>query len=182
MAQQAYAGEGNYCSGDWCTFCRAATKCRTRAEAKLKLANYEFALPPLLTDDEIEHILGMLDDLTQWANALKAYALDAAVAHGKVWQGWKVVAGRSNRRYTDEANVAEAAKTAGYEDIYKKKLITITEMEKLMGKKNFTTILGTLVDKPPGKPTLVPLTDKRPSLNITDVNHEFTEVTENESY
>lgn len=182
MAQQAYAGEGNYCSGDWCTFCRAATKCRTRAEAKLKLANYEFALPPLLTDDEIEHILGMLDDLTQWANALKTYALDAAVAHGKVWQGWKVVAGRSNRRYTNEANVAEAAKTAGYADIYKKKLITITEMEKLMGKKNFTTILGALVDKPPGKPTLVPLTDKRPALNITDVNHEFTEVTENEPY
>ena len=164
-AQLAYEGKGEYIPGPWCTFCRAAVKCRARAEEKLRLAQYEFAKPPLLTDTEIEEILGKLEDLTKWANEIQAYALDAALNHGKEWQGWKLVEGRSNRKYTDENAVAAAAKQAGYLDIYRQSLLPLTEMEKLMGKQAFSDILGVLVLKPPGKPTLVPLSDKRPETN-----------------
>ena len=164
-AALAFEGKGDYIPGPWCTFCRAAVKCRARAEEKLQLAQYEFAKPPLLTDTEIEEILGKLDDLTKWANEIQEYALDAALNHGKEWQGWKLVEGRSNRRYTNEQAVIMAANIAGYHDIYRQSLLPITEMEKLMGKQAFSDILGSLVCKPPGKPTLVPLTDKRPETN-----------------
>lgn len=177
-AEKAYKGEGDYCTGSWCTFCKAAVKCRARAEEKLDLARYEFKAPPLLTDDEIEEILTKLDDLTKWANEITAYAQDAALNHGKEWRGFKVVEGRSNRKYTDEDAVAEAAKAAGYTDIFKQSLITITEMEKLMGKKAFAEILGGLVFKPPGKPTLVPVSDKRQAITKAKVENEFDEFTE----
>lgn len=177
-AEKAYKGEGEYCPGAWCTFCKAAVKCRARAEEKLALAKYEFKAPPLLSDDEIEDILGKLDDLTKWANEITAYAQDAALNHGKEWNGFKVVEGRSNRKYTDEDAVAEAAKAAGYTDIFKQSLITITEMEKLMGKKGFAEILGGLVYKPPGKPTLVPASDKRQAITKSNVKNEFNEITE----
>lgn len=161
----AYEGKGDYLPGPWCTFCRAAIKCRARAEEKLQLAQYEFAKPPLLTDAQIEEILGKLDDLTKWADEINAYALDAALNHGKEWPGWKLVEGRAVRKYTNENAVAAAAKQAGYLDIYRQTLLPLTEMEKLMGKESFQTILGGLVHKPAGKPTLVPLSDKRPESN-----------------
>lgn len=175
-AQMAFAGEGDYAPGEWCTFCRAAVRCRARAEEKLKLAQMEFKRPPLLTDAEIEEILKVIPDLTKWANEITAYATDAAMNHGKEWNGFKVVAGRAVRKYRDENAVAEAAKQAGYKDIYRKSLITLTDMEKLMGKDKFREILGDLVYKPPGKPTLVPITDKRPAIN--NVKNEFNEITE----
>lgn len=175
-AELAFNGDGNYCPGEWCQFCRAAVKCRARAEAKMKLATFEFALPPLLSDEEIAGILSSIGDLTSWANEIIAYATDAAVNHGKKWPGFKVVEGRSNRKYKDEESVAEAAKNAGYRDIYKQSLITITEMEKLMGKSKFNGILGELVMKPPGKPTLVPVSDKRPEMNTSSAKIDFMEV------
>ncbi len=177
-AELAFNGEGEYCSGEWCTFCRAATKCRTRAQEKLQLAKYEFKMPPLLTDTEIEDILLKLDDLTKWANEIFAYATDAAINHGKEWTGFKVVEGRSNRKYTDEIAVAETAKSAGYKDIYTNSLLTITAMEKYLGKDKFNEILGSYVMKPPGKPTLVPTSDKRPEITRTDVKNDFKEFME----
>lgn len=177
-AELAFKGEGEYCPGDWCTFCRAAVKCRARAEEKLKLAQSEFRLPPLLSDGEIEDVLGKLNDITKWANDLLAYATDAAVNHGKEWSGYKVVAGRSIRKFKDEDAVAEAAKANGYKDIYKQSLITLTEFEKLMGKAKFNEVLGDLVYKPPGKPTLVPVSDKRPALNVSNASNEFNEIME----
>ena len=140
----------------------------------MKLAAFEFALPPLLSDEEIAEVLLSLDDLISWAGSIKEYALQSALG-GKEWSGLKVVEGRSNRRYADEDAVAEAAKAAGYKDIYKQSLITVTEMEKLMGKPRFTEVLGGLVIKPPGKPTLVPLSDKRPPINTSNANNDFTE-------
>jgi len=175
-AELAFNGDGNYCPGEWCQFCRAAVKCRARAEAKMKLATLEFALPPLLSDEEIADILSSIGDLTNWANEIIAYATDAAVNHGKKWPGFKVVEGRSNRKYKDEEAVAEAAKNAGYQEIYRQSLITITEMEKLMGKSKFNEVLGGLVMKPPGKPTLVPITDKRPEMNTSSAKNDFMEV------
>lgn len=174
-ADLAYKGEGEYSPGSWCQFCKAAVKCRARAEAKLDLARFEFAQPPLLSDAEIEEILEKLDDLTKWANEIMAYAQDAAINHGKEWAGYKLVESRTNRKYTDEDAVARAAASAGYRDIYKRTLIPITEMEKLMGKQTFKEVLGGLVAKPTGKPTLVPASDKRPAITTTDANHDFNE-------
>lgn len=174
-ADLAYKGEGEYSPGSWCQFCKAAVKCRARAEAKLDLARFEFAQPPLLSDAEIEEILGKLDDLTKWANEIMAYAQDAAINHGKEWAGYKLVESRTNRKYTDEDAVARAAASAGYRDIYKKTLISITEMEKLMGKQTFKEILGGLIVKPIGKPTLVPASDKRPAITTTGAKHDFNE-------
>ena len=174
-AELAFKGEGEYSPGAWCQFCKAAVKCRARAEAKLQLAKYEFAKPPLLTDAEIGDILGKLDDLTKWANEIIAYAQDAAVSHGKQWPGYKLVESRTNRKYTDEDAVIEAARSAGYTDIFKKSLIPITEMEKLMGKKTFAEVLGSLVIKPKGKPTLVPASDKRPAITTTDAKQDFSD-------
>lgn len=177
-AKMAYDGEGEYLPGEWCTFCRAAVRCRARAEEKLKLAQTEFRMPPLLTDAEIEDILAVLPDLTKWANEITAYALDTALNHGKEWNGFKVVQGRSVRKYRDEAAIAEAAKEAGYKDIYRQSLIPLTEMQRLMGKDRFEEILGGLITKAPGKPTLVPKSDRRPAMNVSNAINEFYEIKE----
>lgn len=177
-ATLAFAGEGEYVPGEWCRFCRAATRCRARAEEKLKLAGQEFKLPPLLSDEEVEEILTVLPDLIKWANELSAYAADAAINHGKKWSGFKLVEGRSNRKYKDEEKVAEAAKKEGYKDIYRYSLIPLTEMQKLMGKTKFEEILGDLIYKPPGKLSLVPVSDKRPEVNVTNAKDEFNEIKE----
>ncbi|KZL92829.1 DUF2800 domain-containing protein [Clostridium magnum] len=181
-AQKAYDGDGEYLPGEWCTFCRAAVKCRARAEEKLKLAESEFKMPPLLTDYEIEGVLSKLSDLTKWANEIIAYATDATINHGKEWHGFKVVEGRSVRKYKDEDAVAEAAKANGYKDIFRQSLITLTEMQKLMGKTKFQEILGGLIYKPSGKPTLVPTSDKRLAMNVSNVYNEFNEILEEKDY
>jgi hypothetical protein len=174
-AIRANNGEGEFLPGDWCRFCKAAVKCRARADAMQQLASREFARPPLISDSEIEEILGVLDELTKWAEDIRAYALDAALNHGKQWNGYKLVAGRSTRKFEDEAAVAESAIAAGYRDVYRKSLITLTEMERLMGKAKFSEILGNLVTKPQGKPVLVPITDKRPAIDTTNAKDEFRE-------
>lgn len=172
-AELAAKGEGEYCSGEWCTFCKAAVRCRARAEEKMKLAKEDFKRPPLLTDEEIEEVLAVIPDLTKWANDIMAYATECAVKHGKSWKGFKVVEGRSVRKYKDENAVAKAAIAAGYKDIYHQSLITLTEMQKLMGRDTFEKVLGGLIIKPSGKPALVPETDKRRAINVENVNDEF---------
>ena len=174
-AELAFTGEGEYHPGSWCLFCKAADRCRARAEENLKLAREEFGMPPLLTDEEIETLLPRLPDMVKWANDLLAYALDAAVNHGKQWGGFKLVEGRSIRRYADEEAVAKTAEENGYRDIYRRTLINLTDMERLMGKKKFNEILGAFVVKPPGKPTLVPIGDKRPAITVNDVKADFKE-------
>ncbi len=127
-------------------------KCRARAEEKLKLAQSEFRSPlPLLSDAEIEDVLGKLNDITKWANDPSwAYATDVAVNYGKQWSGY-VVAGRSCQKFKDEDDVAEAAKANGYKDIYRQSLITLTEFEKLMGKAKFNEVLGDLCRQTTGQ-------------------------------
>ena len=171
-AKLAYNGEGKYKCGDWCMFCKVKNECRARAEYNMELAKYEFKLPPLLEDEDIEEILAKLDDLVSWASDIKDYALHAALS-GKQWQGWKLVEGRSNRKYTDEDAVAEIVKTSGY-DPYEHKVKGITAMEKTLGKAKFSELLSDLVEKPSGKPTLVPESDKRMALN-TAIN-DFKEI------
>lgn len=174
-AELAAKGEGEFYAGAWCQFCRIASTCRARAEANLELAKFEFAPPAELSADEVADVLAQIPELTRWASDVQDYALSQALS-GERYEGFKLVAGRSIRKYTDETAVAEAAKAAGYKDIYKQSLLTITAMEKLMGKKNFSEILGNLVVKPEGKPTLVPVTDKRPELQVSTAADDFTNI------
>ena len=162
-AKQAYAGEGEFQAGDHCRFCPAKADCRKRAEYNLELAKYDFAMPATLEDDEIAALLPRLDDFIAWANDIKAFALQKAL-DGTHFDGYKIVAGRSVRKYTDEAAVAKAVQAAGF-DPYERKLLGITAMGKLLGKKRMEDLLGGLMIKPPGKPTLVPETDKRRALD-----------------
>jgi hypothetical protein len=173
-AELAYAGNGNYQCGEWCQFCKAKHDCRERAEYNLELAKFDFHLPPLLTDEDVEEILGRIDGLVSWANDIKEYALQAAVG-GKEWYGWKLVEGRSNRRYTDETVVAEVVTAVGF-DPYERKVMGVTAMTSLLGKKRFEEILGGYIEKPQGKPALVPESDKRPAINTAKQDfNEFEE-------
>lgn len=171
----AIYGEGEFRCGSWCRFCKAKNTCRARAEEYLRLAQMEFKAPALLSDEEIAEVLKVADDLAKWASDVYAFATDEAITHGKQWTGFKLVEGRSNRKYTDEEEVAEAAKAAGYTDIYKSTLVGITEMEKLMGKKKFAEVLGKLVYKPQGKITLVTESDKREAIMTATAEVDFKE-------
>lgn len=173
-AEMAYRGTGKYEPGAHCQFCKAAIKCRARAEEKLKLAKEEFKKPPLITDNEIESVLAKIPDIKKWCDDIMEYALEKAL-NGKKWEGFKIVAGRGTRKYLNEEAVVAALNKAGYYYIYKKSLLPITEMEKLMTKKTFSEVLGKLVGKTEGKPTLVSLDDKRPELNTIQAKNEFKE-------
>ena len=172
---QALIGAGEFSAGSWCRFCRARIQCRARAEAFLKLAQQEFSQPALLSDEEIADIISKADEIAKWASDVYAYAQDQAINNGKHWPGYKVVEGRSARKYTNEQDVVDAAICAGYKDIYKKTLIGITEMERLMGKDQFREILGHLVYKPAGKLTLVPESDRRDAVCTDTAKAEFEE-------
>jgi len=162
-ADLAFAGDGNFLCGEWCGFCKAKHDCRARADANLELARYDFKLPPLLTDEEVEEILTRVDDLVAWATDIKEYALQQAIS-GKEWNGWKLVEGRSNRKYTNETAVANTVSSAGF-DPYDHKVLGVTAMQKLLGKSRFDELLAAYIEKPQGKPTLVPESDKRPVMN-----------------
>ena len=162
-AEMAYGGKGEFKAGEHCQFCKVKATCRKRAEYNLELARYDFEMPATLEDTEIAAILPRVDDLVSWATDLKEYALQQALS-GTHYDGFKVVEGRANRKYSDEAAVAEAAKGAGF-DPYEKKLLGITAMTALMGKKKFEEVLGSYITKPQGKPALVPESDKRPAIN-----------------
>ena len=162
-ADLAFVGDGNFLCGEWCGFCKAKHDCRARADANMELARYDFKLPPLLTDEEVEEIISRVDDLVAWAADIKDYALQQAIS-GKEWNGWKLVEGRSNRKYTSETAVAGAITDAGF-DPYERKVLGFTAMQKLLGKSRFEELLAAYIEKPQGKPTLVPESDKRPAMN-----------------
>lgn len=162
-AELAYEGKGDFRAGEHCQFCKVKATCRKRAEYNLELARYDFEMPAELEASEIAAILPRVDDLVSWAADLKEYALRQALS-GTHYEGFKVVEGRANRKYSDEAAVAEAAEGAGF-DPYEKKLLGITAMTALMGRKKFEEVLGSYITKPQGKPALVPESDKRPAVN-----------------
>lgn len=173
---KALIGAGEFAAGTWCRFCKARNQCRARAEHFLEMAKLDFRQPALLTDEEVSEVIARADELSKWAADVYAYAQDQAITHGKHWPGYKVVEGRSARRYTSEEDVARAATAAGYTDIYKKSLLGITEMERLMGKEQFQTVLGKLVYKPQGKLTLVPDSDRREAVSFDTAQDDFQEV------
>ena len=150
-AELAAKGEGDFCAGEHCRFCKVKATCRKRAEYNLQL-----------TDTEIETILETADQLTAWVADVKEYALRQALS-GKQWHGYKVVAGKSNRKYTNPAAVAAAVQAYGKNPYKEPELLGVTAMEQLLGRTQFEALLGSLTEKPQGKPTLVPYSDKRPA-------------------
>jgi hypothetical protein len=166
-AQLAIKGEGELCAGEHCKFCKAQAICRAKADYNMKLAEYEFAEGKLLGKEEVADILVRIDDLVNWATKVKEYALEQALS-GVNYPGFKVVEGRSNRKYTDTEAIADILRNNNFNDpvIFKpSELITLTNMEKLVGKKKLTELIGDYIEKPQGKPTLAPEDDKRPVFN-----------------
>ena len=174
-AEMAMKGEGEAHPGDWCRFCKCKATCRARAEEALEIAKYEFRDPPLLEDEEISDILGRAGRILSWISDVKEYAQEEA-EHGRQWPGWKLVEGRSNRKYSDPQEVEKRLLAAGFEKVllYKDpELLGITAMEKVVGgKKKLETLIAGLIVKPPGAPTLVPESDKRPALNTAKTDFE----------
>lgn len=169
IAAQAYKGDGELSPGEHCRFCRASPRCRALKEHNLQLAaDYDAdADPRLLSDKEIADVLSRIETLTAWANKVKAYAQEEAVDNGRVFPGYKLVAGRSVRKIGDAAKAETLLEEAGYKkaDILKTELLTISKLEKLVGKKKLAELLNEVIVKPPGKPTLVPDSDPRPAFN-----------------
>ena len=143
----------------------------------MEMARYDFAEGELIEDAEIGEILSRVGPLVKWAQAIQDYAFDQAVHHGKHYEGWKLVEGRSNRKYTDEEAAAQALEAAGYQEVYTpRELYGISAMEKLLGKKRFAEVLEGLVETPEGKPVLVPEADKRPELHTAEkMKEDFQE-------
>lgn len=169
IAEMAWKGCGELRSGDWCRWCLVKASCRKRAEDNLELARLDFRKPPLLTDEELGGVLSRADELDGWVGDLKAYALSRLLAGGQI-PGWKVVEGRSNRRWSDPAAVADIVRNAGF-DPYRQEVLGITAMTEMLGKEKFNELLGPLVVKPRGKATLAPADDRRPA--ITSATCDF---------
>lgn len=173
-AKLAAKGEGKFKAGAHCRFCKLRATCRKRAEYMSDATKYEFREPANLNDDEIAKILEISAELAQWADDVFAYAQARAVNEGKHWNGYKVVEGRSVRKYVNEDKIAQICRDNGYRlsEIYKQTLISLTDMEKLMGKQKFKELLSDYVVKPKGKLTLVPITDKREEIIINEFKEE----------
>ncbi len=184
IAREAYDGPGTFRPGEHCRFCRGKAKCRARADQNTALEDFKdcvpagkaapglqnlspeartvTGVPPVLSDAEIGELLERSKLLVQWYNDLQAYATEALLAGTEI-PGWKVVAGRSNRAFADEDAAMRTLIDAGYDEamLYDRKPKTLTELEKMLGKKTFADLLGNQVVKPSGKPTLAPASDKR---------------------
>lgn len=177
-AALAWEGKGEFCPGEnTCRWCRAAPICRAHRDYQLELAREDFADPPLLSPEEVAEVLTRLPTLQAYAEQVKAYALDAAVTQGVTFPGYKLVTGRSVRRYADENAIAAALCKAGYpeSDIYKPhELLGLTAMEKLVGKKKLDKLAGKYIIKPEGAPALASESDPRPALNrATKAEEDF---------
>lgn len=174
VAQKAFAGFGEFIPGEHCRFCRGKAQCKARASINTALEEFKDFAPEskadpgqnTLTDAEIGDLLIRGAELVSWYKDLEEYAL-ASLLDGKEIPGWKAVAGRSNRTFTDQDAAIQAVIAAGYDEalVYDRKPKTLTELEKLMGKADFAKKIGQFVVKPVGKPTLAPMSDKREPYN-----------------
>jgi hypothetical protein len=163
LVGKAFKGEGLQVAGTWCQFCPVAPRCATLASVNMKLIDDQFSDPHLLKDEHMIDIYNKSDQITKWLNAISDYMLKEAI-NGKAWPGLKLVEGRSNRKWVDEEKVIATLKAFNFTDeqILNIKVQGITAIEKLVGKKKFTEILGDLTVKPAGAPTLTSKDDPRP--------------------
>lgn len=175
IAILAYSGKGKFCAGEHCRFCRARRTCRARSDYMLSEVREDLMPGPELKDDEISSILQRAKLIKNWLDDIESYAHGQAL-EGKVWPGMKLVEGRSVRKITDDALAVKRLEGDGHpaEDIFKPAALrSITDLEKLCGKKHFTELMEGLIDKPKGKPALVPESDKRPAMEIHDIREDF---------
>lgn len=172
-AELAFNGLGVVTYGPWCQFSNCNVVLRARKDYHDKLMRFQLCSPHLLNDAEIEEVLEHIDDLVKWASEIKEYATKITLENDKEWSNYKLVEGRSIRKIKDEERVAEILKENGYNDIYKTSLLTLTELQKLLGKDKFNELLGDYIIKPEGKATLVLKSDKRKEIVKHDVNKEF---------
>ena len=173
-AVKAYQGKGVQKAGDHCNWCKAKAMCATLAAKNVKLAQHDFKDPHLLTEAQLLDVYKQQPMLVDWVSAVAKYILEKA-KEGKNWQGLKLVEGRSNRKWIDEEKVKTTLSNSNFktEEFTTTKIQGITAVEKLVGKSEFYDLLGDLVVKPQGKPTLVPMSDKRPSLGIEQAKEDF---------
>ncbi len=178
-AKLAYDGIGDFKAGEHCRFCKAQAQCRAKAESIISVFPIKEE-PALLTDDEIGLILAKAKELVSWSNAVEDYALNAILS-GKEIQGWKAVEGRSVRVFSDADKAFEKIVESGTpeEMLYERKPLSLSQIEKLLGKKEFESIVSSFVIKPQGKPTLAPSDDKRPVFNKADVFENIIDKGEN---
>lgn len=183
IALEAFNDSDKLAVGDHCGFCKAKSKCRARAESMFKPVK-ENVLPvidnkpgELLTSQEIGELLIKLDGVTDWIKSLEAEGLAEALAGNEV-TGFKLVEGRSVRKITDESEAVSKLVAAGFEEplLYERRLLSMTKLEAIVGKKDFATILGGTIEKPPGKPTLVKASDKRKEYVLNDAKSMFNNV------
>lgn len=175
-AKVAFKGDGEFCAGNHCRFCKARNTCRAHADYELKNVKEDMQTAEL-EDFEISDILLRAKNIKTWLDGLEAYALGKAL-DGYDWPGLKLVEGRSNRKITDDVIAANNLMNAGFgaEVIYKPKALrSITDLEKLCGKKMFSELMSGVIEKPPGKPTLVSVDDKRQAIEIANIKNDFDE-------
>ncbi|WP_019636150.1 DUF2800 domain-containing protein [Paenibacillus fonticola] len=169
-AALAFAGEGEFKAGEHCRWCKVKGNCRARADENMKALEYEFRDPALMTPEEIGSILFVAEQLQTWAKDVQEYAFGQAKSGNKI-PLWKLVEGRSNRTITDKEAaraVLEKAKIDQMKYLKPQDMFGISDLEKNIGKKELAKLLDGLIIKPPGKPVLVPETDRRPELNSVD--------------
>lgn len=179
QAKKAYAGEGKYVVGDHCQFCKAAATCKARAEMNLELAKHEFTDVDLLDNDAVAKILNQSQDLTKWIKEVEKFALNELL-EGREIPGYKLVEGRSIRRVSDADALVESFKKEGIDEalLFERKLLGITALERIVGKKKFEELTADSVIKPKGRPTLAPESDKRPDYNEAEL--DFVEIEKKE--
>lgn len=173
-AQLAYKGQGERSAGEWCRWCKIKARCKARADENLSLAKYEFKEYSLLSDEEIEDILLRVDEFKKWATDIEDHAYEEAM-NGKIWPKFKLVEGRSIRKYSDEEEVLKTLVAQGMQQdkITETKLLAITKLEKAIGKKQVNDLVGDLIVKPAGKLKLVERSDKRKEINIETAEDDF---------
>lgn len=166
-AEAAISGNGTFEAGDWCRFCRAKQQCKTRYESNDSLypelsAQHD---PRLITLEELGEYLKRGKDMAAWLEDMREYALSESLAGADV-PGWKAVEGRGSRVFTDTDEAVDTLVKNGIDEsvLYERRVLTLAQMEKAVGKKAFGEIVGNLVVKNPGKPTLVEESDKRPKI------------------
>lgn len=175
-AKIAFAGKGEFCAGNHCRFCKARNICRAHAEYELKNVKEDLQTAEL-EDFEISDILLRAKNIKTWLDGLESYALGKAL-DGYDWPEMKLVEGRSNRKITDDTIAANNLMNAGFgaDEIYKPRALrSITDLEKLCGKKMFSELMSGVIEKPPGKPTLVSADDKRQAIELRNVKNDFDE-------
>ena len=173
-ALEATSPDAHFSAGHWCQFCKIKGSCRERAKLYTSIEDDfkdvvtgEYRPPSTLSNDEIGEVLRRMDTISNYVTDVKEYVFDC-ISSGEEVPGWKLVAGRSTRSFTNVDEAFDAIKAAGVDEalLYERKPITLTACEKLLGKKMFAEVCEPYIHKPEGKPTLAPESDKRPALEM----------------